>query len=200
MKERTILFIDDKNVYNDARRAFFDPDVDHFTRGNIHPCDFAKLVVGMASPDMPERELTQVRIYTGRPDATREPKKAAAHDKQVLAWEQAGAVVISRPLRYLNGEGRQKGVDVALAIDVVTLAVDGAYDVGIIASTDSDLKPPIEYVVQKCPRVRMEVVAWGTATYRRRLSISTRNIWCHWLHEQDYMYVADFTDYRSPMG
>jgi hypothetical protein len=196
MPERTVLFIDDKNVYNDARRAFFDPAYDHFTRGGYDPCQLARLVVSKASPDLPPRELTEVRIYTGRPDATRQPKMAAAHDRQVLAWERAGAIVISRPLRYLDGEGHQKGVDVALAIDVVTMAIDGAYDVGVIASTDSDLRPPIEYVVQKCPHVRIEVVAWGTATYRRRLSIATKNIWCHWLHEEDYMYVADFVDYR----
>lgn len=196
MHQRTIVFIDDKNVYNDARRAFFDADYDHFTRGGYDPCQLAQFAITKAEPGHPRREVTEVRIYTGRPDATREPKMAAAHDRQVAAWEQAGAVVVSRPLRYLDGVGRQKGVDVALAIDVVTMAVDGAFDVGVIASTDSDLRPALEYVVKACPSVHMEVLAWYTETYRRRLSITTKNIWCHFLREEDYMFVADFTDYR----
>lgn len=196
--QRTVFFIDDRNIYNGARRAFYDDEPGkhlHFTRGGYDPCALARLVVSRADPTLPPRHLAETRIYTGRPDSTRQPKAAAAHDKQVLTWQRAGATVIARPLRYLNGIGQQKGVDVALAIDVVTMAVDGLYDVGVIASTDTDLRPPIEYVVKKCPHVHIEVTAWGTSAYRQRLSISSKNIWCHWLLQADYDAIADFTDY-----
>jgi len=109
---------------------------------------------------------------------------------------QAGATVVSRPLRYIAGRAQQKGVDVALAIDVVTLAIDGAYDVGIIASTDTDLRPPIEYVLRACPSVRLEVLAWRSERSRQRLSLGKQNVWCHWLDEDDYASIADFSDYR----
>jgi hypothetical protein len=42
----------------------------------------------------------------------------------------------------------EKGIDVALAIDFVTMAVRGEYDVGVIMSTDTDLKPALEAVAQ----------------------------------------------------
>jgi uncharacterized LabA/DUF88 family protein len=68
--------------------------------------------------------------------------------RQCAAWESKGAIVIARALRYPAGwpetKPQQKGVDVALAIDFVTMAIDGQYDVGVIASTDTDLKPALE--------------------------------------------------------
>jgi uncharacterized LabA/DUF88 family protein len=38
----------------------------------------------------------------------------------------------------------EKGVDVALGIDFVRLAVRGAHDVGVLMSTDTDLVPALE--------------------------------------------------------
>jgi len=92
----------------------------------------------------------------------------------------------------------EKGIDVALAIDFVALAIDGAYDVGIIASTDTDLRPAIEYVLHKfhSGSPRAEVTSWSSATSPRRLSIPGTNIWCHWLQRGDYDQVADPADYN----
>lgn len=47
------------------------------------------------------------------------------------------------------GEQREKQVDVYLATQVVALAYENAYDVGIIVSGDEDYVPAIEVVQQK---------------------------------------------------
>ena len=84
----------------------------------------------------------------------------------------------------------------ALAIDYITLALDGACDVGIIASTDTDLKPALEFVYEKCRnQCRCEVMAWKGAGRRRQLSIAGVDLWCHWLDRTDYDRVADLTNY-----
>jgi uncharacterized LabA/DUF88 family protein len=89
-------------------------------------------------------ELTNVRVYRGYPDPSREPIAAQANDRQAMRWAADGAVVIRRPLRYPPGwptvRPLEKGVDVALAIDFVRLALERAYDVGILVSRDTD--PP----------------------------------------------------------
>ena len=58
--------------------------------------------------------------------------------------------VITRALRYPQtwptDPAEEKGIDVALAIDFVRFAIYGAYDVGVIMSTDSDLQPALEFV------------------------------------------------------
>ena len=54
-------------------------------------------------------------------------------------WEKAGVVVTWRTLRYPqewpDAKPEEKGIDVALAIDLVRLAIDGEYDVGIDVSS-----------------------------------------------------------------
>ena len=193
---RTILFADDANVYHGARRAFFS-DADPRTSGGYDPSKMASLIVNRTAPYLAARELSEVRVYTGRPDPTRNPTGAAEHDRKAQAWSQAGAIVIARPLRYLNGKAQQKGVDVAMAIDIVTMAIDGKYDVGLVASTDTDLKPALEYVIKACPKAHVEVIGWRAASYQQRLYIAGVKLWCHWLERGDYDAVADPRDYRT---
>jgi uncharacterized LabA/DUF88 family protein len=143
-----------------------------------------------------DRSLDEVRIYTGRPSSAREPKSYGAHMKQCANWEKSGATVVARPLRYLTGRPpEQKGVDVELAVDYVTMAVEGKYDVGIIFSTDTDLKPALEYVVDK-GLATAEVACWWSEKAQRYLSISSAKIWSHRLTEADYKSVCDHTDYN----
>lgn len=198
-EETLVLFIDDKNFYHGARRAFFSEADPHYY-GQINPIELGRLVSARSLPTH-TRNLYQVRVYTGIPEATKEPKTYSAHIKQRTVWENAGVEVISRALRYPDdwpsSKAEQKGVDVALAVDFVTFAIDGKYNVGIIASTDSDLKPALEYVWHKCKdRCHIEVVAWNNPLKRSRLSISGHNIWCHWLDKTDYDSIADLTDYN----
>jgi hypothetical protein len=72
-----------------------------------------RLLVGRNSG----RELTEVRVYRGQPDSTRDPKGYGANLRQCAAWERAGATVITRPLRYPAGwpseRAVEKGIDVA---------------------------------------------------------------------------------------
>jgi uncharacterized LabA/DUF88 family protein len=201
MAKRVVVFIDEKNCYNGARRAFFRPE-DHFTCGNFDPIKLGQLLCSWLPRGAPGgRSLHQVRIYTGRPDATREPKGYAAHMKQCTVWERGGAVVIARTLRYPppwapSPKPQQKGVDVALAVDLVAMAIDDEYDVGIVASTDSDLRPALEYVLRKFRDIRqVEVTSWRSDSHMSRLSVPGALIWCHRLYRQHYDAVADLTDY-----
>ena len=196
--ERLILFLDDKNFYKGARSAFFS-DTDAHYYGQINPTELGNLIC--ARPTQTQRQLQQVRVYTGLPDSTKEPKTHTAHLRQCQSWKKNGAEVITRILRYPqdwpNSKAQQKGVDVALAVDFVALAIDNVYDVGVIASTDADLRPALEYVVQKCRnKCHVEVAAWFTPKTKNRLSIPGINIWCHRLNRTDYDTIADLTDYN----
>lgn len=79
------------------------------------------------------------------------------------------------------------------------MAVRGDYDVGVILSTDTDLKPALEAVISLGGNPRCEVAAFTNPTgYSRRLSVKGTRIWCHWLDEVEYQAVADSTDYNIP--
>ena len=196
--ERLILFLDDKNFFRGAKRAFFS-DTDPHYNGQINPIELGNLIC--SRPAKSQRMLKQVRVYTGLPDSTKEPKTYSAHIKQCYKWRQDGAEVITRTLRYPQdwpaSKAQQKGVDVALAVDFVALAIDGKYDVGVIASTDADLRPALEFVIQKCKKsCHVEVTSWFTSQTKNRLSVPGINIWCHRLDKPDYDTIADFTDYN----
>jgi len=87
----------------------------------------------------------------------------------------------------------------ALAIDVVRLAIEGDYDIGIVCSTDSDLRPALEYVNNKFVATpRVEVMAWRGGS--KRLSVPGMNIWCHYLDRADFDSLSDPTDYRPNLA
>jgi hypothetical protein len=87
--------------------------------------------------------------------------------------------------------------DVQLAIDFVTGAIDGDYDVGVIASTDTDLVPAVDFVLTRIAGIRaVEVVAWvDPGGYGPRLQSKVRPVWCHYLKRADYDRIADATNY-----
>lgn len=163
--------------------------------GQVDPLALGRLLV--ARRPWPS-ELSEVRVYRGVPDATLDPRTNAAHLRQVDAWSRSPRVrVLSRPLRYPRGwpavRAQEKGVDVALAVDFVRLAVERAFDVGILMSTDTDLVPALEAAV--AIGVHVEVAAWAGPSSNRRLSLAGNHPWCHHLHRDDYLAAHDPTDY-----
>ena len=100
--------------------------------------------------------------------------------------------VVRRPLRYPrdwpNSPAQEKGIDVALAVDFTAMALLKRYDVGILFSTDTDMKYALEFVLAET-RARPEVAAWRGQ--RGRLEIEGRNLWCHWVREPVYRQVVD---------
>lgn len=195
-----VLFIDVQNSYRGARRSFFAdaaPSVD----GQFDPYRLGKSIESRGGPNQASASLKEVRAYTGRPDSRKDPKTYAAHMNQCEKWRRDGVEVIHRRLRYPPNwpteRAQEKGIDTALAIDFVTMAVDGAYDLGVIMSTDTDLLPALEFVRYRfAGQIDVAVVAWSSPQSNRRLYIPGANIWCHWLNRDDYDAVSDPTDYN----
>ena len=82
------------------------------------------------------------------------------------AWvaEQPDKVqVFPRPLRYSyqRPAGEEKGVDVELAIDLVSLALDDVFDVVVLASADTDLIPPLQFVADRMPEKTIVTTMWS---------------------------------------
>ena len=203
--KRVILFIDHQNMYKGARDAFFSSSRPHFTAGQFNPVKMGELICSLPHPPPGStRRLEQVRIYTGQPDNIKQPNSYAASRKQFASWVRQGVKLFPRKLRYPSdfpaNPPKEKGVDVALSIDFVALAIDGAYDVGIIASTDTDMVPALEFVIQRFHgNPCVEVTAWHGEgkNYYPRLSSKTWRTWCHWLKKADYEAIHDPKNYTQ---
>jgi len=198
MSQRVALYLDSQNMYKGARRAFF-PAPAPYTKGQYDPLKLGNLLCDRG-PSGQERVLSDVRIYTGRPDPGKDPKGNSANLRQCHAWKTSGVEVIARSLRYPRNwpkekEG-EKGIDVRLAIDFVAGAIDDNYDIGIIASTDTDLVPALDFVVDRFMGTKwVEVVTWKGSGHAPRLNSKIQNIWCHYCNWQDFQSVEDLTDY-----
>ncbi len=196
------MFIDAQNLYRDTRRAFYDATAPS-SAGQVDPMKLAELLVSRGPSKGPSRVLGEVRIYTGQPTPNRQQKASSAHQRQHAYWEKTGVKVFARPLRYPddwpNSKAKEKGIDVALAVDVVFNAARNFYDVGIVVSTDTDLCPALEAVCdlnRAWGKPRVELAAWRPC--RKRLTVPGYSLWTHVLEQSDYTAVADPTVYVRP--
>jgi uncharacterized LabA/DUF88 family protein len=126
--KRAIVFVDGQNLFCAARTAF----------GYRFP-NYDIRALADAICQNQGWQLTDVRFYTGIPDRSRD---AFSHHFWTAKLAQMGRdniTIFSRPLRYRNEVGSEKGIDVRLAIDVIRLALRGAFDVALVISQDQDL-------------------------------------------------------------
>jgi hypothetical protein len=101
-------------------------------------------------------------------------------------------------------EVREKGIDVALALDLVTMATDDAYDLAIVMSCDHDLAPAVERVIA-WRATRGEGPEVAVASWKKDYGKSPRmwvskghSVCCHWLDRETYWGVTDERNYGNP--
>lgn len=203
MTERVVVYLDWQNVYMRARESFHDRHDPHF-KGQVNPLDLADELASRGKDS--DRELIEVRIYRGVPDQAMDAKGYAAARRQMSKWTRNVRVtLLTRTLRYpedrpdCEDSPREKGVDVALAVDLVTMAgTAGIFDTAIVMSSDQDLAPAVDYVRDNGHRNhnRIEVAAWRGPHGRRPNRITADRVYCHWLDQQTYWGLQDDTDYR----
>lgn len=206
--KNVVVYIDYQNAYRGARRAYHDHLIDPHYYGQFDPVQLAQ---HLTSDSSDPRQLVGVRIYRGIPSSARDPKGYGAARKQIAAWQKSPLVtVVARPIRYPDGwptghikgeKPQEKGIDVALALDYAIMGHEKKYDVGIMFSADTDLKPALEYVADKTRAwgsPRAEVGGWSSKqAHSARLSISGagRKVYCHWIDEPTYQSMRDHADY-----
>lgn len=195
MTDRVMVFVDYQNVHGWARRRFH-PVNAHPAIGHIDPLRLAQhLVSRRRNPS----HLEGVRVYRGRPSPDHQARAAAANDRQTVVWERSGTVtVIRRPLRYPRDwpetPAAEKGIDVAIAVDLVRLAMTKQYDAAVLVSSDTDLMPAVE-TVYDLRLAHIEIASWAGAN---RLRFPNSQLpWCHHISEKQYRTLEDPTDYAA---
>lgn len=139
--QRTIAFVDGQNLFYAARDAF------GYTYPNYDPLKLAQEVCGAK-----KWRLAQVRFYTGIPAVQDNRTWNGFWHSKLAQMRRHGVWTYSRPLRYRTKTvrlpdgtrsayraGYEKGIDVRIALDVVSLALDRSFDVALVFSQDQDL-------------------------------------------------------------
>ena len=193
---KLMLFVDAQNVYHGARHTFH-PGAANHADGQINPWAIAERIAERGGPHGETVEVVGVRVYTGYHMPERNPKAYSSYRRQRAFWERQGCTIIARAVRYLgpdDSRGREKGIDVALAVDYVTMAIQRDFEIGVIFSADNDLAPALELVRDlRTPRLIPATAAWrGEGKY---VEINVPGVWCHRLGYADYAEVQDPTNY-----
>jgi len=104
-------------------------------------------------------QLTATRFYTGVPSPLQDPKWHGFWSKKLAAMGSRGVFVYQREMRYSPRSitlpdgtqqtilvGREKGIDIRLALDLVRLARENQYNVALIFAQDQDLSEAVDEV------------------------------------------------------
>lgn len=164
------MFIDGQNVFKGVNRRY---------GARVHPLLLARELAG-------DRILTATHYYSGIHDPDENASMHDLVDRRHRLIERTGVTVTERTLRYhwewsitdrlpppWSDEGRdrrkasvtrkrkarEKGIDVALALDAVAAAFTDAFDVIVIVSRDRDLMEIANEINARCETssIRVEV-------------------------------------------
>lgn len=191
--DRLAVFLDYQNVHMTAH-GLFEALGSPAETSLVHPLLIAERI---AAKRRGECELVSVRVFRGRPNPVHHPVPTAANDAQTSAWERDSRVKVFR--RALNYRGwpehppREKGVDVALAVDLIEGAMLGNFDVGVVFSNDTDLMPAVETAFRRTSAC-IEVASWTSAKplwFPEYISQGRYLPYCHFLNQDDFQAVRD---------
>lgn len=208
---RVLVFLDGQNTYKACERLY--------KHGACHPLLLADRVRG-------GRRLVGVRYYSGVHDPTVNGRMRSRADHRHNLMRSVGVTVVERPLRYrwewgfdpslLPDPGRnqgqqlqvavtpyqrarEKGIDLAIGLDVVDLALQGCMDVAVIVSSDNDLceaARSTHRVTTRGGRVSVEAALFNE---HRRAILLPNYDFTHQLRYADFDAARDSFDYTIPI-
>lgn len=195
-----MAFIDGQNLYRHAKEAFGY----HFP--NYDPAALHQAICAARG-----WKPTLVRFYTGVPDQLHDKPGALRWSNHILAMKRKGIHVTTRTLRYREKEAydengdlqkivtaQEKGIDLRIALDVVSCSLTKQFDVGIIFSQDQDLNEIVSEIekISKQQNRNIKLVSAfpvsDTATSKRGIY---KTDWFR-MNKDFYDVCLDSSDYR----
>lgn len=186
--ERVAVYFDYENVHRTAHGIYARYGEPLYETA-VNPMQLAHRIV--KKRNRPSK-VEAVEVFRGRPVPEHQPTPASAYDKLKHEWHVAGCTVHSRDLKYefpddLSGQftGREKGIDVALAVKMAHDAISGKYDAQILFSSDTDLLPILELGME-LQSTHIELACWSKAN-RLYIDRKRKLPYCHYLSKDDFV-------------
>jgi uncharacterized LabA/DUF88 family protein len=187
--DRVCVYIDGQNLYHLAKAAWGEGY--HWPK--YDPRRLAEELTALE----PGRVLVAVRFYTGVPS-----KEQSRHWHGF--WTAKLRAMESRGVRVFRGrilDGREKGVDVRIALDLVREARERSFDTAIVVSQDSDLNEAFREVLAIVREQRRAVLLESAFPFEAGQGMSRRGLVpSKWrpIDRAIYDRCADPRDYRPP--
>jgi uncharacterized LabA/DUF88 family protein len=159
----TVVYVDGENFQKKIKQVFVDSkwEWDDKKYGQIKLVDLLKTV-------LPDAKIKQIRYYVAKLHVYPETKDKSEQLVQLQRTLKSNLIrqgvefVVSGNVRMYPLENgkllfKEKGVDVRLAVDAVSMAADKKIKTAIICSSDSDMQP----VVSELKRRKVRVIYLG---------------------------------------
>lgn len=131
---RTCIFIDGSNFYHQLKEL----------PAELRKIDYHKLSVQLVGSN---GKLIRTYFYICPLNMSKQPENARKQQRFFSNLYNTPFLELRfGRFREFKGSFVEKGVDVQLAIDMVSLAHENAYDTAILVSNDDDLAPAVELV------------------------------------------------------
>ncbi|HVR07445.1 MAG TPA: NYN domain-containing protein [Thermoanaerobaculia bacterium] len=142
MPKRTVVLIDGQNLYHGAKDAWCPPAPapPQFAHYGWPSYDARKIALALVNTSA-GRALSECRFYTGVPSPKQNELWHGFWTAKLRMMKGQGIEIYKG---HINPGGQEKGVDVSIAVDLVRLTYQDAYDVAIVVSADWDLAPAIK--------------------------------------------------------
>ncbi len=154
-EEKVAIFIDGANMF-------------HASNNLKVKIDYKKLIEILKK----ERWLLRAYFYTGVPTGNLPKEIYEDYKKQkgfLNELQNLGIKVKTMPLKKTPEGFIEKGIDILIATDMVSLAFRNAYDTAVLVSGDSDYVPVIEEIQSLGKRVE-------NASFKRESSYNLRKV------------------------
>ncbi len=188
--------MDGQNLFHSVRETF----------GYTYPnYDVKKLAEKIC--ELKQWKLSEIHFYTGIPDAKVKPYWQSFWTTKMSVMGTQGVKTFSRKLQYSNISnnhskpiliGREKGIDIRIALDVTRVTLEDCCDVAVILSQDQDLSEvakEVRYIAKKENRwIKIASAFPVSPTSRNNRGINNTD----WIEIDRKMYdeCIDPNDYR----
>ncbi len=132
MPDRVAVFVDGSNAYHAFKATF--------GSGKYSPLKLARALAG-------GRAIVRIGYYIGAVPQQMDAQIYAGQQRFLAGLKQVPELdVWTGRMARTGGAWYEKGVDVKIATDLISMAYAGTYDVAILVSGDSDLVPAVREV------------------------------------------------------
>lgn len=167
MAEKCVLFVDGENFLYKLEDVL----KQELGKGReIVSIDFEKLLDNLFTGIRVDRKIfytAKLRVYREFPETANKSRELIANQRRLKTdlEKQGLEVVIAGNVRaQAIGQGRdrkvvfrEKGVDVRIAVDMVSMSCDDGLKTAVLCSSDSDLQP----AVAECKKRKVKVIYLG---------------------------------------
>ncbi|MET4610646.1 hypothetical protein ABIC28_001624 [Rhodococcus sp. PvR044] len=179
MKGSIKVVIDGYNCINGTESV-----LPHGLSSSLIDLDFGRLADAIGAKFNRDVQVSEVTVHMGIANPQFHPARFQRESLRILRWERDSRVhVRARTSKFVAelGKYEEKGVDTAIALDLINAQASGRFDAVVLFGADHDHEPAFRQAFT-APGAQAVLARWDG---QRGFWPHDLKPWCHYLGEED---------------